>query len=92
MEACSAFATGIENQLRQAGMDARVQLDGDQRDVVRIDWQKASRRDLNAFFTSATTNHQAERAGLRTIVVTSGAQRWDYDVARQSLVWSPAQP
>jgi hypothetical protein len=91
MEARSAFATAIENQLRQAGKDTRVQLDGDQRDVLRIDWQKVSRRDLHAFFNSATANDQAELLGLRTIVVSSGAQRWDYNVARQSLVWSPSQ-
>jgi len=91
MEARSAFATGIENRLRRAGKDARVQLDGDQRDTLRIDWPKVSRRDLNAFFNSAIIDRQAELVGLRTIVVTNGAQRWDYDIARQSLIWSPSQ-
>jgi len=91
MEARSAFATGIENQLRRAGKDARVQLDGEQREILWIEWQKVSRRDLNTFFNSAIVDSQAELVGLRTIVVTSGAQRWDYDIARQSLVWSPSQ-
>jgi len=91
MEARSAFATGIENQLRQAGKDARVQLDGDQRDVLRIDWQRLNRRDLNAFFNSEIVQSQAEQVGLRTVVVSSGTQRWDYDLTRQSLVWSPFQ-
>ena len=91
MEARSVFATGIEQQLRQAGIDARVQLDGDQRDVLRVEWQGAGRRDIYAFVNSAAVRRGAQPIGFRSIVFTSGAQRWDYDLARESMVWSPSQ-
>ena len=91
MEARSAFATGIEHQLRQAGVDARVQLDGDQRDVLRIEWQAAGRRDIYAFVNSSAVPSGAQLIGFRSMVFTSGAQRWDYDLARESMVWSPSQ-
>ncbi len=91
MEARSAFATGIEHQLRQAGIDARVQLDGDQRDVLRIEWQGAGRREIYAFVNSSAVCSGAQLIGFRSMVFSSAAQRWDYDLARESLVWSPAQ-
>ena len=91
MEARSAFATSIEHQLRQAGIDARVQLDGDQRDVLHIDWQGAARRDIYTFVNSASVRCGAQPMGFRSMVFTSGAQRWDYDLARESMVWSPSQ-
>jgi hypothetical protein len=91
MEARSAFATGIEHQLRQAGIDARVQLDGDQRDVLHIDWQGAGRRDIYGFINSAAVRTGAQPIGFRSMVFTSAAQRWDYDLARESMVWSPSQ-
>jgi len=91
MEARSAFATGIEQQLRQAGIDARVQLDGDQRDVLRVEWQGAGRRDIYAFVNSAAVRSGAQPIGFRSVAITSGSQRWDYDLARESMVWSPSQ-
>ena len=91
MEARSAFATSIEHQLRQAGRDARVQLEGDQRDVLHIEWRGAGRRDVFGFINSAVVRNGAQPIGFRSIVFTSGAQRWDYDLARESMVWSPSQ-
>jgi hypothetical protein len=90
-EARSVYATAIENQWRQAGVDARVQLDGDQRDVLRIEWQGIGRRDIYAFVNSATIG-KAQRIGFRSVVLLSGEQRWDYDLARQSMVWAPLNP
>lgn len=90
MEARSSFATTIENQLRQRGMDARVQLDGDGRDVLRIDWQGARRSDIYQFVNSSATQ-AARQMGFSSVVFTDGNLRWDYNLARESMVWSPAQ-
>jgi hypothetical protein len=87
MEARSAFATGMEGQLRQRGIDARVQLEGDQRDVLHVEWQTVSRRDIYAFVNSTAVREAADR-GFRTIAFTNGEQRWDYDLARNSMVWN----
>jgi type II secretory pathway pseudopilin PulG len=89
MDARSAFATITETQLRQRGLDARVQLAGDARDVLRIDWQNAGRRDIYSFVNSAAMAGASAR-GFKSIVFTSGQQRWDYDLARESMVWNPA--
>jgi hypothetical protein len=88
MEKRSAFATGIEHQLRRAGTDARVQLDGDQRDVLRIEWQGISRHDLYRFVTSSALQSEAPAIGLRSVVFSSGTQQWDYNLATESMVWS----
>jgi hypothetical protein len=88
METRSAFATGVEDQLRRAGFDARVQLDGDQRDVLRIEWQGISRHDLHRFVTSSTLRGEALADGFRSVGFSSGAQRWDYNLATESMVWS----
>src|SRR5258708_23653829 len=85
MEARSAFATGIEHQLRQAGIDARVQLDGDQRDVLRIEWQGAGRREIYAFVNSSAVCSGAQLIGFRSMVFSSAAQRCDYDLSSASL-------
>jgi hypothetical protein len=90
MESRSFFAIGMENQLRKQGDDARVQLDGDRRDVLLVRWAGVHRNDIFAFVSS----HQATEArqlGFTRILVTDGRQRWDYDVTRESMVWSPAQ-
>ena len=91
METRSAFATRIETELRQRGIDARVQLDGDQRDVLRIEWQGVSRRDIYGFVNSSTVRNTAQPIGFRSVVFANGAQRWDYDLARESMVWNPSQ-
>jgi hypothetical protein len=87
MEARSAFATSIEGQLRQRGIDARVHLEGDRRDVLLIEWQTVRRSGIYAFVGSAAVRDAAAR-GFRTIAFTNGEQRWDYDLARESMVWS----
>lgn len=91
METRSDFATSVENQLRQGGVDARVQLEGDRRDVLRVDWHGIRRSEIHDFVTS-TTIEDAKLMGFSEIVITSGKQRWDYDLARESMVWSPARP
>jgi hypothetical protein len=89
METRSAFATGVEDQLRRAGFDARVQLDGDQRDVLRIEWQGISRHDLYRFVTSSPLRGETQADGFRSVVFSSGAEQWDYNLANESMVWSP---
>jgi hypothetical protein len=91
METRSNFATTLENQLRQRGADARIQLDGDRRDVLRVEWQGVRRSDIYAFVNSVSVQ-EAKQLGFSTIVFTNGNLRWDYDLARESMVWSPAQP
>jgi hypothetical protein len=91
METRSDFATSLESQLRQRGVDARVQLEGDRRDVLRVDWQGIHRSDIRSLVFSVTMQ-DAQLMGFSAIVFTSGKQRWDYDLARESMVWRPAQP
>ena len=90
MDARSAFATGMENQLRQRGIDARVQLAGDARDVLHVEWTSVRRSDI-FFFVNSTVVETAKQMGFATVVFTDGQHRWDYNVARESMVWSPAQ-
>lgn len=90
MDSRSAFATGLENQMRQRGVDARVQLAGDARDVLHVEWTSVRRGDIFSFINS-TVADSAKQMGFATVVFTDGRQRWDYDVARESVVWSPAQ-
>jgi hypothetical protein len=90
MDTRSAFATGMENQLRQRGIDARVQLAGDARDVLHVEWTNVHRSDIFSFVNS-TVVESAKQMGFATVVFTDGQQRWDYNVARESMVWSPAK-
>jgi hypothetical protein len=89
MDSRSAFAIGIENQLRQRGVDARVQLDGDARDVLHVEWTTVRRGDI-FYFVNSSVSDNAKQMGFKTVVFTDGQQRWDYDVAGESMVWSPA--
>ena len=91
MESRSTFATRVENQLRQSGIDACVQLDGDQRDVLHIEWQAVGRRNIRAFVDSAIVRKEARPMGFRTIVFVRGTEHWDYDLERESMVWSSSQ-
>jgi hypothetical protein len=90
LDSRSAFATSMENQLRQRGIDARVQLAGDARDVLQVEWTNVRRNDIFSFVNSAVVEN-AKQMGFATVVFTDGQQRWDYSVARESMVWSPAQ-
>lgn len=91
MQTRSDFAARIENQLRQGGMDARVQLDGDSRDSLRIEGQQLGRRDVYSFVNSLSVR-QAKQIGFSAIVFSNGKQQWNYDLARESMIWSPLQP
>jgi hypothetical protein len=91
METRSSFATHLENQLRQGGADARVQLGGDYRDVLNIEWQGVHRSDIYNFVTSSAADH-ARQLGFASFTFTDASQRWDYDLSRESMVVSPAQP
>ena len=89
MEARSAFASSLENQLHQRGIDAKVQLDGDRRDTLNIDWPGVSRSTLYGFVNAPTVRETMQPIGFRMIQITSGHQQWDYDVLRESMVWNP---
>jgi hypothetical protein len=91
MQTRSDFASRIENQLRQDGVDARVQLDGDSRDVLRVESQQLGRRDVYSFVSSISAK-QARQIGFSAIVFSNAKQQWDYNLAREAMTWSPAQP
>ena len=91
MQTRSDFATRIENQLRLDGVDARVQLDGDSRDGLRIEWAQLGRRDVYSFVNSLSAP-QARQFGFSAIVFSNGKQQWNYELTRESMIWSPAQP
>jgi hypothetical protein len=88
MESRSAFATGIEGELRRDGVDARVQLIGDRRDTLRIEWQGMNQREVFHFVRSGAFNRDTEALGFQSIMFTDGTQQWDYDLARESMVWN----
>lgn len=91
MQNRSDFASRIESQLRQGGVDVRVQLDGDSRDSLRIEGQQLGRRDVYSFVNSLSVR-QAKQIGFSAIVFSNGKQQWNYDLARESMIWSPVQP
>jgi hypothetical protein len=91
MQTRSDFATRIENQFRQRGMDARVQLEGDSRDLLRIESKQLGRSDVYAFVDSMSAQ-QAKQIGISAIIFSNNKQQWDYNLARESMIWSPAQP
>ena len=91
MQTRSDFASRIENQLRQHGMDARVQLDGDSRDLLRIESQQLGRGDVYSFVNSLSA-HWARQIGFSAIIFSNDKQQWDYDLARESMILSPTQP
>jgi hypothetical protein len=91
MQTRSDFATRIENQLRQHGMDARVQLDGDGRDLLRVESQNLGHSDVYSIVNSLSAK-RAKQIGFSAIIFSNNKQRWDYDLARESMIWSPAQP
>jgi hypothetical protein len=91
MQTRSDFASRIENQLRQDGVDARVQLDGDSRDLLCVEWLQLGRRDVYSFVNSISAQ-QARQIGFSVIVFSNSKQQWNYDLARESMIWSPAQP
>lgn len=91
MQTRSAFATSLETQLRQQGADARIQLDGDHREVLHIEWQNVHRSDIYSMVNSNLAQ-KALHMGFTSFVFSSGNQRWDYDLTRESMVRSSVQP
>ena len=91
METRSAFATNIEDQLRKRGIDASVQLDGDERDTLRIEFSNMTRRDVFHFVNSTMVRDAAPMIGFKSVAFSNGEQQWDYDLARESMVSHPVQ-
>ena len=91
METRSSFATHIENQLRQNGADARVQLDGDQRDILHVQWQGVHRAEIYNFVTSSAAQ-DARQIGFTSFSLTDGSRTWEYNLSRESMVVSSVQP
>jgi len=89
MDTRSSFAISVENHLRERGTDARVELDGDSRDVLLVNWTGVQRKDIFVFVSSGPAA-EAQQLGFTKIIVTDAKQRWDYDVTRESMVWTPA--
>ena len=91
METRSAFATNVEGQLRKRGVDASVQLDGDERDNLRIEFSAMTRRDVFNFVNSTMVRDAAPMIGFKSVSFTNGEKQWDYDLARESMVSHPVQ-
>ena len=90
MDSRSAYATDIENQLRRRGADARVQLAGDARDVLQVEWTSARHSDIYSFVNSSVADN-ARQMGFGSIEILDGLQCWNYDLTRESMVWSAVQ-
>jgi hypothetical protein len=84
----SAFATTMERQMRAQGTDVRVQLAGDSRDTLQVEWPAVRRSDIYGFVTSPAVQ-QALRMGFSTVVVTNGSRRWEYNLTQESMISSP---
>jgi len=90
MESRSGFATNLESQLRQHGADARVQLNGDRRDDLHVEWPGVRRNDIYNFVNSSAAQ-DARRMGFASFTFSNGHQQWDYDLSRESMVVSLVQ-
>ena len=90
MDSRSAYATDIESQLRRRGVDAHVQLAGDARDVLQVEWTSVGHSDIYSFVNSNVSDN-AKQMGFTSIEFIDGQRRWDYDLARESMVWTAAQ-
>jgi hypothetical protein len=90
MDSRSAYATDIENQLRGRGVDAHVQLAGDARDVLQVEWTSVRHSDVYSLVNSNVADN-AKQMGFSSIEIIDGLQRWDYDLARESMIWTTAQ-
>ena len=87
-DARSSFATALERQMRSQGTDVRVQLEGDARDTLRIEWPTVHRSDIYRFVTSPAA-HRAAHMGFSSVLFTNGSHRWEYNLTRESMVSSP---
>jgi hypothetical protein len=90
MDTRSAYATDIETQLRGQGVDARVQLSGDARDVLQVEWTSVRQSAIYSFVNSNIAEN-AKKMGFSSIEIIDGLQRWDYNLSRESMVWSTTE-
>jgi hypothetical protein len=91
MEARSAFATRIESELRAQGSDQRLQLAGDQRDVLEVKSPTMSPREVYAFVNSQVTKTGIKGLGFRMLAFSNGQRRWVYNLERESMVLTPEE-
>ena len=56
--------------------------------MLRVEWQTISRHDIYGFVNSSLMRNTAPAMGFKTVVFTNGEQRWEYDLARESMVFS----
>jgi hypothetical protein len=103
-EARSSFAHKLESQLAQKGIPARVTVEGQDQNQLRIEWQGITRHDIYDLATS-TVIHDARPLGVKSVVFADGGgsrncgslskadceERWDYDLDRESMIWHPSQ-
>jgi hypothetical protein len=94
VEARADFARNVQHQLTRRGIDARVSLEGTDRDLLRIEWRELNRPFIYDFVTSPSLRSDARPAGLKSVIFAnggaSGDERFDYDVQRESMIWSPS--
>ena len=90
MDSRSVYATDVENQLRGRGIDARVQLAGDSRDVLQVEWASVHQSAIYSFVNSNVADN-AKTMGFSSIEIIDGLQRWDDDLTRESMVWTTTQ-
>ena len=93
VKARADFASNVQRQLSERGIDARVSLEGTDRDLLRIEWRELNRPFIYGFVTSPSLASDARPAGLKSVIFVnrggSGHERFDYDVQRESMIWTP---
>ena len=63
---------------------------GDARDVLQVEWTSVGHSDIYSFVNSNVSDN-AKQMGFTSIEFIDGQRRWDYDLARESMVWTAAQ-
>jgi hypothetical protein len=74
--------------MRSEGTDVRIQLVGDALDTLRLEWPTVHRSDIYRFVNSPAAK-RAVRMGFSSVLFTNGSHRWEYNLARESMVSSP---
>jgi hypothetical protein len=94
VEARADFARDVQKQLTQRGIHARVSLEGTDRDLLRIEWRELNRPFIYDFVTSPSLRSDARPVGLKSVIFANGGglgdERFDYDVQRESMIWTPS--
>ena len=85
-------------------MDARVKLEGEDKNMLRIEWRGMSPSVVYNLVNSPVLREDAKPVGFKAIVFTDGGgqrecgsltkaqceEKWDYDLERESMIWTPS--